>query len=175
MSGPIFWPSILKQLKGQKYFLAVFIVLWPYLLTTKLKSVIRHNLGHFNLLNGLLIVGVQNVTLSPFVSEAQGLKEGFIKCKSQMCTLQCKYIKIVESLYDWSFREGGHWSVDAQAITTCDRKGRNCVCGKKIPSWHYLPLTWLHFLTFFPLKKVKTWYKDVIWSSQSEMAWPSPS
>ena len=26
--------------------MAVFIVLWPYLLTTKLKSVIRHNLGH---------------------------------------------------------------------------------------------------------------------------------
>ena len=25
--------------------MAVFIVLWPYLLTTKLKSVIRHNLG----------------------------------------------------------------------------------------------------------------------------------
>ena len=28
--------------------MAVFIVLWPYLLTTKLKSVIRHNLGHSN-------------------------------------------------------------------------------------------------------------------------------
>ena len=26
--------------------MAVFIVLWPSLLTTKLKSVIRHNLGH---------------------------------------------------------------------------------------------------------------------------------
>ena len=26
--------------------MAGFIVLWPYLLTTKLKSVIRHNLGH---------------------------------------------------------------------------------------------------------------------------------
>ena len=26
--------------------MAVFIVLWPYLLTTKLRSVIRHNLGH---------------------------------------------------------------------------------------------------------------------------------
>ena len=26
--------------------MAVFIVLWPYLSTTKLKSVIRHNLGH---------------------------------------------------------------------------------------------------------------------------------
>ena len=29
--------------------MAVFIVLWPYLLTTKLKSVIRHNLGHSNI------------------------------------------------------------------------------------------------------------------------------
>ena len=28
--------------------MVVFIVLWPYLLTTKLKSVIRHNLGHSN-------------------------------------------------------------------------------------------------------------------------------
>ena len=26
--------------------MAVFTVLWPYLLTTKLRSVIRHNLGH---------------------------------------------------------------------------------------------------------------------------------
>jgi hypothetical protein len=26
--------------------MAVFIVVWPYLLTTKLRSVIRHNLGH---------------------------------------------------------------------------------------------------------------------------------
>ena len=26
--------------------MAIFIVLWPYLLTTKLRSVIRHNLGH---------------------------------------------------------------------------------------------------------------------------------
>ena len=28
--------------------MAVFIVLWPYLLITKLRSVIRHNLGHSN-------------------------------------------------------------------------------------------------------------------------------
>ena len=28
--------------------MAVFIDLWPYLLTTKFKSVIRHNLGHSN-------------------------------------------------------------------------------------------------------------------------------
>ena len=28
--------------------MAVFIVLWPYLLTSKLRSVIRHNLGHSN-------------------------------------------------------------------------------------------------------------------------------
>ena len=30
--------------------MAVFIVLWPYLATTKLKSVIRHNLGHSTVL-----------------------------------------------------------------------------------------------------------------------------
>ena len=29
--------------------MAVFIVLWPYLLTTKLRSVIGHNLGHSNI------------------------------------------------------------------------------------------------------------------------------
>ena len=33
--------------------MAVFIVLWPYLLTTKLKFVIRHNLGHSKLYKGL--------------------------------------------------------------------------------------------------------------------------
>jgi hypothetical protein len=26
--------------------MAIFIVIWPYLLTTKLRFVIRHNLGH---------------------------------------------------------------------------------------------------------------------------------
>ena len=26
--------------------MAIFIVLWPYLITTKLRFVIRHNLGH---------------------------------------------------------------------------------------------------------------------------------
>ena len=29
--------------------MAVFIVLWPYLLNTKLRSVIRHNIGHSKL------------------------------------------------------------------------------------------------------------------------------
>ena len=32
--------------KAKNMFTAVFIVLWPCLLTTKLRSVIRHNLGH---------------------------------------------------------------------------------------------------------------------------------
>ena len=32
--------------KAKNIFMVVFIVLWPYLLTTKLRSVIRHNLGH---------------------------------------------------------------------------------------------------------------------------------
>ena len=41
-----FWPAILKRRKGQKYFMAIFIVLWPYLWTTNLRSVIRHSLGH---------------------------------------------------------------------------------------------------------------------------------
>ena len=27
-------------------FMAILIILWPYLLTIKLRSVIRHNLGH---------------------------------------------------------------------------------------------------------------------------------
>ena len=33
--------------------MAVFIDLWPYLLTTKLRSVIRHNLGHSMVLGSL--------------------------------------------------------------------------------------------------------------------------
>ena len=33
--------------------MAVFIVLWPYLLTTKLKFVIRHNLGRSSVRHGL--------------------------------------------------------------------------------------------------------------------------
>ena len=41
-----FRPLILKRRKGQKYFYGCFIVLWPCLLTTKLRFVIRHNLGH---------------------------------------------------------------------------------------------------------------------------------
>ena len=31
-------------------FVAIFIVFWPYLLTTKLRSVILHNIGHSNAL-----------------------------------------------------------------------------------------------------------------------------
>ena len=50
-------PSILKQPKGPKYFMAVFIVLWPYLLTTKLrclqKNNIRHNIPQCNKLENL--------------------------------------------------------------------------------------------------------------------------
>ena len=34
------------------------------------------------LLYDFSICNIQNVTLSPFVSEAQGSKEGFINCKS---------------------------------------------------------------------------------------------
>jgi len=41
-----FRPSILKRRKGQNVITAVFIVLWSCLFTTKLKSVICHNLGH---------------------------------------------------------------------------------------------------------------------------------
>ena len=35
---------ILKQPKGPKYFMAVFIVLWPYLLTTKLRCLQKNNI-----------------------------------------------------------------------------------------------------------------------------------
>ena len=35
-----------KTTEAKNIFMAVFIVLWPYLLTTKLRSVILHNIGH---------------------------------------------------------------------------------------------------------------------------------
>ena len=35
-----------KRLKGQKYFMDVFIVLWPYLLTTKVRCLQKNNIGH---------------------------------------------------------------------------------------------------------------------------------
>ena len=44
--GPIFWPSLLKWLKGQKYFYGHFILLWPYLLTTKLRCLQKNYIGH---------------------------------------------------------------------------------------------------------------------------------
>ena len=37
--------KILKQLKGQKYFMAIFVVLWSYLLTTKLSCLQKNNFG----------------------------------------------------------------------------------------------------------------------------------
>ena len=43
---PYFWPSILKQPKGHKFLRAVLVVLWPYLLTTKLSCLQKNNLGH---------------------------------------------------------------------------------------------------------------------------------
>ena len=45
-NGPNFLPSILKWRKGEKYFEAVFIVLWPYLLTTKIRCLQKNNFGH---------------------------------------------------------------------------------------------------------------------------------
>ena len=47
-NGPNVWLSILKWQKGQKYFMAVFIVLVPYLLTTKLRCLQKNNFGHTN-------------------------------------------------------------------------------------------------------------------------------
>ena len=41
--------------------MAIFIVLWPYLLTTKLRSVIRHNLGHSKLYNEIRHIILGNV------------------------------------------------------------------------------------------------------------------
>ena len=41
--------------------MAVFIVLWPYLSTTKLRSVIRHNLGHSRPCDGIVKCGVYSV------------------------------------------------------------------------------------------------------------------
>ena len=47
--------------------MAVFIVLWPYLLTTKLRSVIRLNLGHSNKHTNILLrdIGMGEPILRP--------------------------------------------------------------------------------------------------------------
>ena len=37
-----------KTTEGPKYFKAVFIVLWPHLLTTKLRCLLKNNFGHTN-------------------------------------------------------------------------------------------------------------------------------
>ena len=42
-----FWPVILKRPKGKNHFMAVFIVLWSYLSTTKLRC-LQKNIGHTN-------------------------------------------------------------------------------------------------------------------------------
>ena len=41
-----FPPSILKRRKAKNIFMAIFIVLWPYLLTTKLRCLQKNNIGH---------------------------------------------------------------------------------------------------------------------------------
>ena len=41
-----FRPSILKRLNAKNIFMAVFIVLWPYLLTSKLRYLQKINIGH---------------------------------------------------------------------------------------------------------------------------------
>ena len=65
--------------------MAIFIVLWPYLLTTKLRSVIHHNLGHSNLdmsrkesasskINELSILSQNRLHLSNYTLIAGGLE-----------------------------------------------------------------------------------------------------
>ena len=41
-----FLPSILKRPKAKNILMAVFVVLWPYLLTTKLSYLQKNNFGH---------------------------------------------------------------------------------------------------------------------------------
>ena len=41
-----FWPSILKWRKTKNIFMAIFIVLWPYLSTRKLRCLQKNNIGH---------------------------------------------------------------------------------------------------------------------------------
>ena len=46
--GPIFLSSILKQTKGQKCIMAIFLVLWSYLSATNLRCLQKNNFGHTN-------------------------------------------------------------------------------------------------------------------------------
>ena len=49
-------------------FLAISVVLWTYLLTTKLRSVIPHNLGHSNL--GAFLLSEGFIVIFKFLMQA---------------------------------------------------------------------------------------------------------
>ena len=53
--GPIL-TSNSKRPKGQKYFIAVFIVLWPFLLTTKLSCLQKNQSGHTTIHQGIATI-----------------------------------------------------------------------------------------------------------------------
>ena len=61
--------------------MAVFIVLWSCLFTTKLRSVIRHNLGHSNAERCSYVFGHMEISLyfTPFFYESISLKKEHLK------------------------------------------------------------------------------------------------
>ena len=82
--------------------MAVFIVLWPYLLTTKLKSVICHNLGHSNLgasskLNSHFKFTIKKIHLVGEYTDA-GLKVSYMWLIFPSNHWNCKYLFVINSL-----------------------------------------------------------------------------
>ena len=95
--------------------MAVFIVLWPYLLTTKLKFVIRHNLGHSKPVVSKLSVFCQSIFVNlkdlSFIEQLMGLNNAYhagrtnvidigTECLfSLVLPIICIYIACIKILY----------------------------------------------------------------------------
>ena len=76
--------------------MAVFIVLWPYLLTTKLKSVVCHNLGYSNpvlMIDGTMLKNCRTMILHGSVGQTF-FPHFFYKCgtnKFFLCFSRCSF------------------------------------------------------------------------------------
>ena len=61
--GTIFDFQFQNDQKAKNIFVAIFIVLWSYLVTTKLRSLQKNNIGHTNKVGSLLLRIQNNVAL----------------------------------------------------------------------------------------------------------------
>ena len=104
--------------------MAVFIVLWPYLLTTKLKSVIRHNLGHSN-------EQVTNANSERNWSHCVSLRKIAVLLLGGSVAIFCLFLRFAKntSCHEWkagffcnNWLEGGQyerWEIKGQLISKC--------------------------------------------------------